>query len=112
MCINYPVKDHFEVECMNPALPHSPAVTKKARNNWHEQTVKILSTLAPREEMILRMHFGISRQASTLEELSQQFSLRRGLLRQIEVQALRKLRERGRYIYPRAPHTLTVTSFS
>src|SRR5215467_2975483 len=46
-------------------------------------------------EMILRMHFGISRQASTLEELSQQFSLRRGLLRQIEVQALRKLRERG-----------------
>jgi len=72
---------------MNPALPHSPAVTKKARNNWHEQTVKILSTLAPREEMILRMHFGIGQKASTLEECSQQFSLPPELLRQTEVLA-------------------------
>ena len=56
------------------------------------QITRILSTLAPREEMILRMRFGIGRKASTLEELSQQFSLTTALLRQIELRALRKVR--------------------
>ena len=67
-----------------------------------EQTEKILSTLAPREEMILRMRFGIGQKVSTLEELSRQFSLTRELVRQIEVRALRKVRERTRSIHSRA----------
>jgi RNA polymerase primary sigma factor len=76
--------------------------SRKASANLGEQTEKVLSTLAPREEMILRMRFGIGQRAGTHEELSQQFSLTRARVRQIEVEALRKLRERTRSFYPRA----------
>jgi DNA-directed RNA polymerase sigma subunit (sigma70/sigma32) len=82
---------------------HSSAETLgQAADPLDEQTEKVLTTLAPREEMVLRMRFGIGHKASTLEELSQQFLLPRDLLRRIEVQALRKVRERTRAIYPRA----------
>jgi RNA polymerase primary sigma factor len=74
---------------------------KKASVNLSEQTERILSTLAPREEMILRLRFGIGRRAGTFEELSRQFSLTCESIRQIEVQALRKMRERTRSFYSR-----------
>ena len=83
---------------MNRGLSNLSGATKKAHISWHEQTEKVLSTLAPREEMILRMHFGIGQKVSTLEELSQRFRAGGELLRQIEVQALRKVRERDRAI--------------
>jgi hypothetical protein len=84
------------------ALHRSAETLVKALVQLGEQTGKILSTLSPREEMVLRMRFGIGQKASTLEEISQQFLLPCELLRRIEIQALRKVRERIRAIYPRA----------
>ena len=75
---------------------------KRASANLGAQAEKILSTLAPREEMILRMRFGIGQRASTLKELSWQFSLTCERIRQIELKALRKVRERPRLLYSRA----------
>ena len=70
------------------------------------QTDKILSTLSPREEMILRLRYGIGQGAGTLDELSRQFSVTRWRVRQIEVKALRKVRERSRSLYFKASHCL------
>jgi hypothetical protein len=69
-----------------------------------EQMRQVLSTLPPREEMILRTHFGIGRRAAALDELSRQFSLTCEHLRRIEMEALRKVRERPRSLYPRATY--------
>jgi DNA-directed RNA polymerase sigma subunit (sigma70/sigma32) len=99
-----------EEDMTNRTLHGSARATRKAPVQLGEQTEKILSTLAPREEMILRMRFGIGQKASALEELSQQFSLTGEELRQIEVQALRKVRERTRSIYPRAIRTFSTRS--
>jgi RNA polymerase primary sigma factor len=68
----------------------------RAPANLEEQIEKILSTLAPREEMILRMRFGIGQRAGTLKELSGQFSLTCERIRQIELKALRKVRGSAR----------------
>ena len=58
-----------------------------------EQTRKVLATLTPREEQILRMRFGIGERTDyTLEEVGQKFSVTRERIRQIEAKALRKLR--------------------
>jgi RNA polymerase primary sigma factor len=101
-------KDNLcEDDMTNRTLVRSAGTTRKVPVHLGEQTEKVLSTLAPREEMILRMRFGIGRKASTLEELSQQFSLTGELRRQIEVQALRKVRERTRSTYPRAIRTFS-----
>jgi DNA-directed RNA polymerase specialized sigma subunit len=69
-----------------------------------EQMRKVLSTLTPREEMILRMRFGIGRRAGQLGDLSRQFSLTRKRIRQIEMEALRKLREKTRCFYSELHH--------
>jgi RNA polymerase primary sigma factor len=62
-----------------------------------EQTRKVLSTLTPREEKILRMRFGIGEKSEhTLEEVGTNFSVTRERIRQIEAQALRKLRHASR----------------
>jgi Sigma-70, region 4 len=74
-----------------------------------EQVRKVLSTLPPREEMILRMRFGIGRRPGQLVDLSQQFSLTRKRIRQIEVAALRKLREKTRCFYSELHHEWTLT---
>ncbi len=70
-------------------LPSEAAVSL----NLAEQTRKVLATLTPREEKVLRMRFGIGERADhTLEEVGQDFAVTRERIRQIEAKALRKLR--------------------
>ncbi len=70
-------------------LPTDAAVSL----NLAEQTRKVLATLTPREEKVLRMRFGIGEKADhTLEEVGQDFAVTRERIRQIEAKALRKLR--------------------
>lgn len=65
--------------------------------NLRETTTKILSSLTPREERVLRMRFGIGMNTDhTLEEVGQQFSVTRERIRQIEAKALRKLKHPSR----------------
>jgi RNA polymerase primary sigma factor len=65
--------------------------------NLAEQTRKVLSTLTPREEKVLRMRFGIGEKSDhTLEEVGQQFVVTRERIRQIEAKALRKLQHPSR----------------
>ncbi len=65
--------------------------------NLAEQTRKVLATLTPREERVLRMRFGIGERSDhTLEEVGQQFGVTRERIRQIEAKALRKLRHTTR----------------
>jgi len=65
--------------------------------NLQEQTKKVLATLTPREEQVLRMRFGIGEKSDhTLEEVGQKFSVTRERIRQIEAKALRKLRHPSR----------------
>jgi RNA polymerase primary sigma factor len=70
-------------------LPSDAAISL----NLAEQTRKVLATLTPREEKVLRMRFGIGEKADhTLEEVGQDFTVTRERIRQIEAKALRKLR--------------------
>ncbi|RPH51109.1 MAG: RNA polymerase sigma factor RpoD [Desulfobacteraceae bacterium] len=70
-------------------LPSDAAINQ----NLAEQTRKVLATLTPREEKVLRMRFGIGEKADhTLEEVGQDFQVTRERIRQIEAKALRKLR--------------------
>jgi RNA polymerase primary sigma factor len=65
--------------------------------NLSEQTRKVLATLTPREEKVLRMRFGIGESSDhTLEEVGQDFNVTRERIRQIEAKALRKLRHPSR----------------
>ena len=65
--------------------------------NLQEQTRKVLATLTPREEQVLRMRFGIGERSDhTLEEVGQKFTVTRERIRQIEAKALRKLRHPSR----------------
>ena len=77
-------------------LAPSP-VEAAIRGNLGELTRKVVATLSPREEQILRMRFGIGQKTdSTLEEVGKQFAVTRERIRQIEAKALRKLRQTGR----------------
>lgn len=74
-------------------LPSEAAVSM----NLADQTRKVLATLTPREEKVLRMRFGIGEKADhTLEEVGQDFTVTRERIRQIEAKALRKLRHPSR----------------
>ena len=65
--------------------------------NLQEQTRKVLATLTPREEKVLRMRFGIEMSTDhTLEEVGKQFDVTRERIRQIEAKALRKLKHPSR----------------
>ena len=67
------------------------------KSNLGEATTKILSTLTPREERVLRMRFGVGMNTDhTLEEVGLQFSVTRERIRQIEAKALRKLKHPSR----------------
>jgi RNA polymerase primary sigma factor len=77
-------------------LAPSP-VEAAMRGNLGELTRKVLATLTPREEQILRMRFGIGQKSDcTLEEVGKVFAVTRERIRQIEAKALRKLRQAGR----------------
>jgi RNA polymerase primary sigma factor len=76
-------------------LAPSP-VEAAMRSNLGEVTRKVLATLPPREEQILRMRFGIGQTDCTLEEVGKLFAVTRERIRQIEAKALRKLRQTGR----------------
>ena len=81
------------IEDKKIASPGEAAVNR----NLQDQTNKILSTLTPREEKVLRMRFGIGEKADhTLEEVGQDFDVTRERIRQIEAKALRKLRHPSR----------------
>jgi RNA polymerase primary sigma factor len=68
-----------------------------ANHNLGEQTRKVLTSLTPREEKVLRMRFGIGEKSDhTLEEVGRDFSVTRERIRQIEAKALRKLRHPSR----------------
>jgi len=73
----------------NAVIPIDAAI----QSNLRQTTTKILSSLTPREERVLRMRFGIGMNSDhTLEEVGQQFSVTRERIRQIEAKALRKLK--------------------
>lgn len=77
------------IEDKNAILPIEAAI----QSNLQETTTRILSTLTPREERVLRMRFGIGMNTDhTLEEVGQQFQVTRERIRQIEAKALRKLK--------------------
>mgnify|MGYP001377939488 CR=1 FL=1 len=81
------------VEDKNALMPLDQAI----RSNLSESTTKILATLTPREERVLRMRFGIGMNTDhTLEEVGLQFSVTRERIRQIEAKALRKLKHPSR----------------
>jgi RNA polymerase primary sigma factor len=66
-------------------------------NNLAENARRVLATLSPREEQVLKMRFGIGERANhTLEEVGQDFDVTRERIRQIEAKALRKLRHPSR----------------
>jgi len=77
------------IEDKNALIPIDAAV----KNSLRDTTTRILSSLTPREERVLRMRFGIGMNSDhTLEEVGQQFSVTRERIRQIEAKALRKLK--------------------
>ncbi len=77
------------IEDKNAVLPIDAAI----QSNLRETTTRVLASLTPREERVLRMRFGIGMNTDhTLEEVGQQFSVTRERIRQIEAKALRKLR--------------------
>lgn len=81
------------IEDKSAVMPIDAAV----QSNLKAATKKILSTLTPREEKVLRMRFGIGLQSDhTLEEVGQQFAVTRERIRQIEAKALRKLKHPSR----------------
>lgn len=81
------------IEDKNAVIPVDAAV----HSNLRETTTRVLSTLTPREERVLRMRFGIGMNTDhTLEEVGQQFSVTRERIRQIEAKALRKLKHPSR----------------
>lgn len=81
------------IEDKNAILPVESAV----QSNLRETTTRILATLTPREERVLRMRFGIGMNTDhTLEEVGQQFAVTRERIRQIEAKALRKLKHPSR----------------
>jgi RNA polymerase primary sigma factor len=81
------------IEDKNAILPVEAAI----HSNLRDSTTKVLSSLTPREERVLRMRFGIGMNTDhTLEEVGQQFSVTRERIRQIEAKALRKLKHPSR----------------
>ncbi len=81
------------IEDTNAILPVESAI----HSNLRETTTRVLASLTPREERVLRMRFGIGMNTDhTLEEVGQQFNVTRERIRQIEAKALRKLKHPSR----------------
>ena len=81
------------IEDKNAILPIDAAI----QSNLRETTTRVLASLTPREERIVRMRFGLGMNSDhTLEEVGQQFSVTRERIRQIEAKAIRKLKHPNR----------------
>ena len=81
------------IEDKNAVIPVDAAI----QANLKETVTRVLASLTPREERVLRMRFGIGLNTDhTLEEVGQQFSVTRERIRQIEAKALRKLKHPSR----------------
>ncbi len=81
------------IEHKNTILPIDAVI----QSNLRETTTRVLASVTPREERVLRMRFGIGMNKDhTLEEVGQQFSVTRERIRQIEAKALRKLKHPSR----------------
>jgi RNA polymerase primary sigma factor len=81
------------IEDQNIVLPIDAAI----QSNLRDTTTRVLASLTPREERIVRMRFGIGMNSHhTLEEVGQQFAVTRERIRQIEAKALRKLKHPSR----------------
>jgi RNA polymerase primary sigma factor len=81
------------IEDKNAILP----IDAMIQSNLRETTTRVLASLTPREERIVRMRFGLGMNSDhTLEEVGQEFSVTRERIRQIEAKALRKLRHPSR----------------
>jgi RNA polymerase primary sigma factor len=89
-----------EDSALGDFIPDQSAVSPQeamVSESLAQQTRRVLSTLAPREERVLKMRFGIGERANhTLEEVGQDFEVTRERIRQIEAKALRKLRHPSR----------------
>jgi RNA polymerase primary sigma factor len=89
-----------EDSALGDFIPDQNAVDPQeavVNENLALQTRRVLATLAPREERVLKMRFGIGERANhTLEEVGQDFEVTRERIRQIEAKALRKLRHPSR----------------
>ena len=99
ICLETPIGDEEDshlgdfIEDKNAVLPIDAAI----QSNLRETTTRVLASLTPREERVLRMRFGIGMNTDhTLEEVGQQFSVTRERIRQIEAKALRKLKHPSR----------------
>ena len=99
ICLETPIGDEEDshlgdfIEDKNAILPIDAAI----QSNLRETTTRVLASLTPREERVLRMRFGIGMNTDhTLEEVGQQFSVTRERIRQIEAKALRKLKHPSR----------------
>jgi RNA polymerase primary sigma factor len=99
LSLETPVGDEEEsrlgafIEDQSAILPIDAAI----QSNLRETTTRVLASLTPREERILRMRFGIGMNSDhTLEEVGQKFSVTRERIRQIEAKALRKLKHPSR----------------
>jgi RNA polymerase primary sigma factor len=99
LSLETPIRDEEDshlgdfIEDKNAILPIDAAIQSSLR----ETTTRVLASLTPREERILRMRFGIGMNKDhTLEEVGQQFSVTRERIRQIEAKALRKLKHSSR----------------
>jgi RNA polymerase primary sigma factor len=81
------------IEDKNATLPIDATI----QSNLRETTTRVLASLTPREERIVRMRFGLGMNSDhTLEEVGQQFSVTRERIRQIEAKAIRKLKHPSR----------------
>ena len=95
ICLETPIGDEEDshlgdfIEDKNAVIPVDAAI----QSNLKETVTRVLASLTPREERVLRMRFGIGMNTDhTLEEVGQQFSVTRERIRQIEAKALRKLK--------------------
>jgi RNA polymerase sigma factor (sigma-70 family) len=87
--------ENIEIEYMSPQELYEPSynpVCKMERFELTHRVLKIIATLTPREEKILRMRFGINDCEHTLQEIADAFSISQERVRGIEAKCLRKLR--------------------
>jgi RNA polymerase primary sigma factor len=92
-----PLSEQILFQMEGSVAEDKQAIEAAIQSNLRETTTRVLASLTPREERVLRMRFGIGMNTDhTLEEVGQQFSVTRERIRQIEAKALRKLKHPSR----------------